>query len=128
MTKIEILVVRDPDAATNLTVFIDGVEFNGYTEVDIDPGAGCELQDWLTAQVEIALSDHSDAFKALALEEYAAFDGSPYIEGDDRVVRCEHGEGDYPNRTYCQWEHPFEDVESAAVALKEHRRTTHPEK
>jgi hypothetical protein len=129
--RIELLTVRDPDSSTGVTLFIDGVEATRYEGVDVDPGAGHEIQDWLESMVDIYLANYSAPFKELALASYEAYRDNQFIMGDaeDAVISCHHAEGRYPDKVkFCHWQHPFESVESAAAALEEHTRTAHPEK
>ncbi|UVK59897.1 hypothetical protein SEA_OBLADI_160 [Gordonia phage ObLaDi] len=44
--NIDIIVDRDPDGDTTLTVFIDGKRIENYGEHHIDPGRGYSRADW----------------------------------------------------------------------------------
>ena len=129
--KIEILTVRDPDSSTAVSMYIDGVEATRYEGVDVDPGAGHEIQDWLQSMVDIYLADYTPAFKAAALEAYSSYESNQFIMGDaeDAVITCHHSTGHYPGTIkFCHWEHPWDNLESAAAALVQHTESAHPEK
>jgi hypothetical protein len=126
VSKIEILVVRDPDADTETTVWVDGV-LADVSVWDIDPGKGCYRNDWLSQQVVLLAGDGSEAFKAAAMQTYEAYDDSQYIEDDGSKgveVGCWYREEPWPAPA-CSWVGTFSDVEAAAEALRAHR-ATHP--
>ena len=82
--QVEVLVERDPDGGTDVTVFLDGVQVTGWTEETVDPGRGHLRSEWdeHTASIE-ADEDYSPAFKAAVLSARADAAGSKYIEDDD---------------------------------------------
>lgn len=46
MPRIELLTIRDPDAATAVVVFVDGERVTPDAEEHVDPGAGHTRTDW----------------------------------------------------------------------------------
>lgn len=83
--KIEVLTVRDPDGGTYVTMFVDGVKTDDYTEYDVDAGAGHMRSEWDEESRDIeADPDLTPAFKAAVLAARENPPGSKYIE-DDRV-------------------------------------------
>lgn len=81
---IEILIERDPDSLTDVTLFIDGEEVPAR-EIDyrhIDPGVGYLLSEWREDRADIKAAGHSRAFTAAALAAHDAAERSPYIEDD----------------------------------------------
>jgi hypothetical protein len=126
MPKIEVLAIRDPDTETNVQIWIDGVRFDNYAYESVDPGAGHELYAWLGNQLTVMTNDdYSEGFKAAALAAYASYDDSEYVIQDDYGVEA-------PCPLYsCRWsadEAQSTDLETAAAAVREHMKTTHPEK
>jgi len=81
--EVEVLVERDPDGGTDVTVFLDGVRVTAWTEETVDPGRGHLRSEWdeHTANVE-ADEDYSPAFKAAVVSARADAAGSKYIEDD----------------------------------------------
>lgn len=80
---IEILVVRDPDSADEITVWRDGYEITEECLVAyVDPGAGWSFEDWresADAQVTMMISD--TARDAVAEAFFDPPQGHRYIEG-----------------------------------------------
>lgn len=61
---IEVLVYRDPDGDTEVTVFLDGQVLAALVEV-IDPGAGHCLSDWIDHTSAVATNEaYSPEFQA----------------------------------------------------------------
>jgi hypothetical protein len=82
--RIEILTVRDPDGPTYVQMFVDGVETSGYTEYDVDAGAGHMRSDWDATTAEIKADEAlTPAFKAAVLAARAEPPGRKYIVDDD---------------------------------------------
>jgi diguanylate cyclase (GGDEF)-like protein len=74
---IEVIVVRDPDAANTITVFLGGRDAStiaDLTVVDIDPGASDVSPEWVTANLDRAahLSPAAFAEASTAIGHYAA--------------------------------------------------------
>lgn len=82
---IEILVVRDPDNADEITVWRDGVEICGDDEVIVayvDAGAGYDFGDWReNADFWEKRDDLSDTFHEAVNEAYFDPPGRQYIDG-----------------------------------------------
>jgi hypothetical protein len=65
-TKIEQLVIRDPDAPTDVTTYVNGVSSIGSYAVEeyVDPGAGYTQQDWDLATLAVKMNEtYSPAFR-----------------------------------------------------------------
>ena len=85
MSKIEILVVRDPDGPAQLQVFVDGVETSDYAEEVVDAGAGHMLSEWVRHTASLTVDeDLTPAFRTAAVIARMDPPGSNYIE-DDRT-------------------------------------------
>lgn len=85
MSKIEILVVRDPDGPADVRVFVDGVETTDYFEEVVDAGAGHMLTEWVTDTNDLRGNESlSPAFRTAAVIAREDPPGSNYIE-DDRT-------------------------------------------
>lgn len=81
MARIEILVVRDPDGATTLTVFVDGVETTDYVEQVVDAGAGHMRSEW-DAETKAIRKDKTltKAFRKAVVAERQDPPGGQYID------------------------------------------------
>jgi len=86
LPKIEVLVIRDPDSADDVTLFVDGEPVSATYE-HVDPGAGYEIEDWRehTASVQ-GNAEYSEGFKRAVVSARDAAESSSYIEGDKRPV------------------------------------------
>jgi hypothetical protein len=80
-SAIEVLHVRNPDAACDLFVWIDGVEIVPTRLHDVDPGRGYSRGDWdeMTAAVA-ADPELSEAFREAVLAAREESGTSEYIE------------------------------------------------
>lgn len=80
---IEILVIRDPDMADEVTVWVDGVERTAdVIEIHVDAGAGYDFEDW-RANADAWDRDPrlSDAARQAAAEAFVDPPGWTYIDG-----------------------------------------------
>lgn len=62
--RLELVVVRDPDGGTDVTVLVDGVQLDDYDEYVIDAGRGYTFSDWTESREE-AIASASPAAAAL---------------------------------------------------------------
>jgi hypothetical protein len=85
--NLAILVVRDPDGDTNLTVYVDGERATGYVLIELDAGRGHTREDWEEGRVyDLAeAAKVSDAFLAEVTAAYVDPPGAEYIEDDDET-------------------------------------------
>jgi hypothetical protein len=80
--RIEILHQRDPDSECDVRLFLDGAEVTDEIEfVDVDPGRGHDIEDWLESK-RFAMDGASAAAAAAVADAYDAGSHSPYVEGD----------------------------------------------
>lgn len=81
--RVEILLVRDPDGGTDLTVWIDGVRAGDedYLEFVVDAGRGYTWDDWVEQATYDAAQAGSAEVKAAVLAAYADPPGLQYIDG-----------------------------------------------
>jgi hypothetical protein len=80
MPRIEILHGRDPDSSCELTVFIDGVPTNDWSEIDVDPGAGHDRESWQERIDDTRADEHlTPGFREAAARELEGALDSPYI-------------------------------------------------
>lgn len=79
--KVEMLVVRDPDAQTDVTLFMDGVEFTDVSYEHVDPGAGYDGSDW-DEHTESVSTDksYSQAFREAVVRARDEHADSQYID------------------------------------------------
>lgn len=76
--RIEIVSYRDPDNATELRVFCDGVETTAFEWCEADPGAGHTVADWRGAARSNV--DGASPAAAEAIRTYwASGEGSQYV-------------------------------------------------
>lgn len=75
--QVEAVVVRDPDGAVDVRVFIDGVE-TPVTELTIDAGAGWSWADWKRSR-DRNLSAASPSAGQVLLAAYADPAGGRYV-------------------------------------------------
>lgn len=81
--RIEVLHGRDPDAACELTIFVDGERVAIFVEEDVDPGAGHDVESWDEHTDYVAgQAQYSQAFRDAVVAERVAARGSQYVEGD----------------------------------------------
>ncbi|AXH70523.1 hypothetical protein HOT75_gp137 [Gordonia phage Daredevil] len=78
---IQIITYRDPDASTELSVFLDGrrLSWDEFVERGIDPGHGWSREDWdelITAAEVLPPS----AFRDELLQGYESYSDNEYIE------------------------------------------------
>lgn len=83
---IEILVVRDPDSADDISVWQDGhrLSWSGddYVLAYVDAGAGYSFEDWReNADYWLKRDDLSDEFQREVAEAFYDPPGQTYIEG-----------------------------------------------
>ena len=84
--KIEILHDRNPDADCELTVFVDGVEFNDFLVADVDPGKGYTLEDWReTTEFHRTQPGLSDEFRREIVAVRDLAEESEFITDDGYV-------------------------------------------
>lgn len=89
--KIEVLIVRDPDGGTNLTIWVDGVESNDYVEQVIDPGYGHQRSDWNEGTESIRNDESLSAgFRETVVAEREAWADNKYIEDDEGTVDVDY--------------------------------------
>ncbi len=80
--RIEILHHRDPDSECSVRLFVDGTEVTeGVELVDVDPGRGHMIEDWLESK-EYAMDGATEAFAAAVAEAYDTGAESQYVEGE----------------------------------------------
>lgn len=79
MFKVEIVTVRDPDAANDYAVFVNGKQVDmtsphpsitiGFT--DIDPGASGVTEEWVGNMLSVDLSDEARQYVRSVVADYA---------------------------------------------------------
>lgn len=79
--RIEVVGYRDPDASTDIAVFVDGKPFNAEVLI-VDPGAGHELSTWRESRDEHAAAA-SPAASELIRQNYDAGEETDGVEGED---------------------------------------------
>lgn len=80
--RIEILHERDPDSECSTRLFLNGSEVTeGIESVDVDPGRGHTIDDWLESKA-FAMEGASEAFAAAVGEAYDTGAESQYVEGE----------------------------------------------
>lgn len=84
--KVDIIVFRDPDAANEVWVYVDGKPLGDRDDphvsiVDIDPGRGWEAEDWDSMRDHDAETVHPDLADQVRQWYDEIRDDSPYIEG-----------------------------------------------
>ncbi len=80
--RIEVLVVRDPDADTEVAVWVDGEPAEVTVEV-VDPGWGWGQRAWQDRKMQLlARADYSPAFRDGVREALAAYDDCRYVSGE----------------------------------------------
>lgn len=79
---IEILVVRDPDMADEVTVWVDGVErTEDVIEIHVDAGAGYDFADWRENADGWARDERlSEACREAVVEAFLDPPGQRYID------------------------------------------------
>lgn len=93
---LEVLDVRDPDASSEVTIFLDGVAVSprDYAQYNVDPGAGDVLSSWRAESRDVAAdTTRSPAFRDAILSALAANESSEFIE-DDLQGAFDHFDGD----------------------------------
>jgi len=84
LPKLELLVIRDPDAPTDMTLFVDGEPVTVAYE-HVDPGAGYQIEDWREHTATVRDNpEYSEGFKKAVVSARNEAESSPYIEGDKR--------------------------------------------
>lgn len=79
---IEVLVVRDPDMADQVTVWSNGVNVTAeIVIVQVDPGAGWDYEAWTEAGSNAIDMATSPAARAAIVAAYADPPGKAYIDG-----------------------------------------------
>jgi hypothetical protein len=78
-TRLEMVLVRDPDGGTDVTLFFDGVEFDDFTEFVVDAGRGHSFSDW-TESRDDAIAVASPAATALLAASFDYPPGHQYVE------------------------------------------------
>lgn len=83
MPRIELLIVRDPDAETEVIVFVDGEQVTPDAEEHVDPGAGHTRDEWddYTNDVEEGMTFEylTPAFREAVVEARNAWADNEYI-------------------------------------------------
>lgn len=82
--RVEIVSYRNPDANTDLHLFVNGVEVTDYSWTEADPGAGHDIEDWRESR-DAAMRDASPAAAELIQRFYDAGEDSEFITGQDRL-------------------------------------------
>lgn len=77
---VEILHNRNPDAACDVQVFVDGVLVLPDRFVSVDPGAGYQRADWDEMKAAEFAEDMSPAFRSAVESSFETADDSKYIE------------------------------------------------
>lgn len=77
--RLEMVLVVDPDGGTNVTLFLDGVEFDDFTEFVVDAGRGHTFSDWTESRDE-AIAVASPAAAALLAASFDYPPGHRYID------------------------------------------------
>jgi hypothetical protein len=80
-SRIEIVSYRDPDNATELRVFCDGVETTAFEWCEADPGAGHTLSDWRDTARDYA-QQASPAAARVIREYWHSGEPSEYVTRD----------------------------------------------
>ena len=86
LPKIEVLVVRDPDDYTEVSVFADGQPLRPaeYVEYSVDPGAGGAMSEWRNENAEVATNlAYSDAFRGAVLDARERYNDSKHLDDDE---------------------------------------------
>ncbi len=78
--RLELVVIRDPDGGTDVTVFADGVVIDDYDEYVIDAARGHTFGDWTESRAE-AIASASPAAAAMLAASYDDPPGYQYIDG-----------------------------------------------
>lgn len=84
-SKVEVLVVRDPDALAEVTIFVDGTDVSTTVDiVTVDPGSGHTKDDWSEDTAALAASTgKSPEFLAAALAARAEYANSAHLLEND---------------------------------------------
>jgi hypothetical protein len=125
---VKIVVVRHPDAATQVSVWIDGVRTDDPEHVYVvDPGAGHELTSWRGALADVVARDDVPADLVRSLREtYAQYETSSWVEDnvEDPQQAAEVYCGRFHDGQWCSWSTSAPDVDAAASQLREHWANT----
>lgn len=78
---IEVVVVRHPDAGTDVSVFVDGVEVRALVTT-VDPGAGFSAASW-AALGRVALDGHCTAAEGVLTRAFARYADSALLSDDN---------------------------------------------
>lgn len=83
-SKVEVLVDRDPDNYTDVTVFVDGVDVTATADIlTVDPGAGSTTSQWAeNTAAQTSVVTRSEAFRAEILSAYEQYASSRYLVED----------------------------------------------
>lgn len=83
-SKVEVLVDRDPDNYTDVTVFVDGVDVTATADIlTVDPGAGSTTSQWAeNTAAQTSVETRSEAFRAEILAAYEQYASSRHLVED----------------------------------------------
>jgi hypothetical protein len=89
VSRTEVIIVRDPDGRTEVTVYVDGEPVEGVEEYNVDAGSGWDWEEWkahrdhcLTTCSDGVLTDLADAFTDPPGGEYIEnCDGADWLDG-----------------------------------------------
>lgn len=87
---IEIVSYRDPDANTDLHLFIDGAEITDYTWIEADPGAVHDIEQWRESR-DAAIRDATPAAAELIKRLYDTSEDSEFITGQHQLSESVDG-------------------------------------
>jgi hypothetical protein len=108
--RLAILVVRDPDSANQISIYLDGQLIQDYTEISLDAGAGYGIEDWIenAKHDTIVAAQHGEAFAAAVKAAYDDPPGTEYIDGwDDYVKAPQHYLNGTGECTGCEHDCPW---------------------
>jgi hypothetical protein len=116
--RLAILVVRDPDGANQISIYLDGQLIQDYTEISLDAGAGYGIEDWIenAKHDTIAAAQHGEAFAAAVKAAYDDPPGTEYIDGwDDYVKAPQHYLNGTGECTGCEHDCPWKRTNPAPL-------------
>jgi hypothetical protein len=82
--RVEVVSYRDPDADTDLHLFVDGAEITNFSWTEADPGAGHDIDDWRESR-DVAMRDASPAAAEVIQRFYDAGEDSEFVTGQHRL-------------------------------------------
>lgn len=75
--RVDVLVIRDPDADTDVSVYLDGQPASAAC-VTVDPGKGWTTKGWAAAKAEAVRSAHPELAQAVS-DAYDSYSHSEWI-------------------------------------------------